>query len=413
MKKVFMFIISVVCVTFCMIGLLTVFNKQTTAENKIELQVQWKNTETTYNGQLQLPQPIFTNATNYEVYAILDSKGYIEPAVYHVKIIALTGKDADLFVLPENTSVEFKINRKKPNISMLPTASSVVIGDSLSSVILMGGESDTFGTFEWAVGEFKPKESGYQDVIFIPTDKNHFEHYVFQIYVEVKKTCTILFIDEEKTYEYSIPVNGDFLLKDFPALTAKDGFTVVWDRSEDIVGARQDYTIRSVSRKKELSVNGKYTISSKNGLTGDLNAYEIDLSQIDSLKNEKGFAVELFLQKGDEKIINLREQCKISINIPNKNILSIYILKDGQPEKIDFKQTGNTVEFESDTLGIFAIVYRETSPIIWGITGVAIVLFLAALIVTGIKIKKDIARIKTVNQEEALEEDSQENNDNV
>jgi endonuclease G len=71
----------------------------------------------------------------------------------------------------QNLTVSGNVGKATPTINVIPTASSIVYGQSLSSSILSGGSASVAGTFTWVAPSVLPVlGASTQSVIFNPTD---------------------------------------------------------------------------------------------------------------------------------------------------------------------------------------------------------------------------------------------------
>lgn len=125
------------------------------------LNLEWSNTDLTYNGQKQAPTVNVTNISPQDDVTVTVEGGSVNAGRY-TATAKLSGADADKYELPQNATIQFEIKKAKAPTIEYPSASALEYGQKLSSSRLNGGSTE-YGYFVWADSSIVPtvNNSGY------------------------------------------------------------------------------------------------------------------------------------------------------------------------------------------------------------------------------------------------------------
>lgn len=131
------------------------------------LELEWSDTQLTYNGLPQKPSVTATNIADGDE-IILSVQGEQTNAGTYTATVILSGAAAEKYRLPENATKEFVIHKAPAPQIVFPTAKELTYGQKLNKSDLLGG-STQYGTFAWKDGDIVPivENAGYP-VLFTP-----------------------------------------------------------------------------------------------------------------------------------------------------------------------------------------------------------------------------------------------------
>ena len=93
--------------------------------------------------------------------------------------------------------INSEITKATAEVSVMPTASDLTYGQTLSESVFTGGEANTEGTYSWSNPEEQPEVGTAEyDVIFTPSDENYDFTYISVAVTVNKKAQTIEWIEE-------------------------------------------------------------------------------------------------------------------------------------------------------------------------------------------------------------------------
>ena len=154
--------------------------QQTTASASItakEVGLIWTNTRLTYTGEEQKPTVTVTGLVEGEACTVTVTGEQTNAGADYT---ATAGGLSSNYKLPENKTVTFKISKATPDITVEPTASAIIYGQTLANSNLSGEAGGVAGNFVWKDSTVAPVVSDSQtteyDVVFTPTDTaNYYE----------------------------------------------------------------------------------------------------------------------------------------------------------------------------------------------------------------------------------------------
>lgn len=138
-------------------------------ESNTVLNLEWGNTDLTYNGQKQAPTVSATNIAPGDDVKVVVEGGGVNAGKY-TATAKLVGADADKYELPQENTLQFEIKKAKAPTIEYPLASVLEYGQKLSNSTLSGGSTE-YGHFVWADSSIVPtvNNSGYS-VKFVASD---------------------------------------------------------------------------------------------------------------------------------------------------------------------------------------------------------------------------------------------------
>lgn len=93
--------------------------------------------------------------------------------------------------------INSEITKATAEVSVMPTASDLTYGQTLSESVFTGGEANTEGTYSWSNPEEQPEVGTAEyDVVFTPSDENYDFTYISVAVTVNKKAQTIEWIEE-------------------------------------------------------------------------------------------------------------------------------------------------------------------------------------------------------------------------
>ncbi len=162
----------------------------------------------------------------------------------------------------------FVIEKAESVIRSIPTASSVINGQTLASSELVGGSANVSGSFAWVKPNTVPsiENEGYA-VVFIPADTNYVASAETIVPVKVLDMVYVVVHAGAETVDSVIVVKGSsYTLPEVPERIGYD-FVGLYNGDVEVGVAGESVTIVSNTTITAAYQTKKYTITFKNGTT--------------------------------------------------------------------------------------------------------------------------------------------------
>lgn len=135
-----------------------------------------------------------------------------------------SNEEAHAYVLVENSYNEatgyanysckcgHTVSRKQTTVATLPTLGNnvIYIGQSLSSVSLIGGEANVAGSFAWVNGSTVITQSGEYEVVFTPDNADEYAAVMVLVYVDATQLTVTITTGANGSADPSGTVNVDY-----------------------------------------------------------------------------------------------------------------------------------------------------------------------------------------------------------